>query len=154
MRLLQEAIDWVIKHRREGVECPCCKQFAKTYKRKLNSGMARTLVVCYPMFRDHPGRYLDVVNYCATKHNFVAGDHGKLVAWGLLEKRPGPRKDGSSRNSHYRLTPLGAEFVLNRQRVPKYFYFYNGQALDHSNKTISITEALGAHFNYEELMAA
>lgn len=154
MDLLRDAIEYVVKHRRKGVECPCCGQFAKTYKRKLNSGMARTLIVCWPMFREYPDRYLDVVNYCAKKHDFIAGDHGKLVAWGLLEKKPGARNDGSSRNSHYRLTSLGKAFVLNQQRVPKYFYFYNNRALDHSNETISITEALGSHFNYSELMVA
>lgn len=154
MRTLQEAIDYVRANRRKGLDCPCCDQFAKEYKRKLNSGMARVLIVCYPSFRDYPGRFLDVVNYCATKHDFVASNHALLVAWGLLEKKEGDRPDGSSRNSMYRLTKLGEQFVLNQVRVPSHWYFYDDEALGPADGTISIAEALGNHFDYRELMAA
>ena len=154
MMYLTDAIEFVQKRKRKGVICPCCDQFVKTYKRKFNSRMARTLILCWPAFRDNPGKFLDVPGFCTTKHNFIPGEHGKLVSWGLFEKKDSLRDDGSSRNGMYRITPMGKEFLHGHIQVPKYYYFFNNTALDYSDETIGIEEALGNGFNYRELMAA
>jgi hypothetical protein len=97
----------------------------------------------------HVPRYLNGKGVVAR-----GGDFAKLVHWGLLEAKGGERADGSSRIGYYRLTPEGVEFVENRRRVPTHLYFYNSEVLGQETKTISMPEALGEHFDYEELMAA
>ena len=44
METIKEAKEHLRNNFEEGIDCPCCGQFVKLYKRKLNSGMAATLI--------------------------------------------------------------------------------------------------------------
>jgi hypothetical protein len=41
---LAEAQDWLRERLPDGAKCPCCTQFAKVYRRKINSAMAWQLI--------------------------------------------------------------------------------------------------------------
>ncbi len=143
------AKDWLVKQSvRKGAACPCCTQFVKVYKRKLNAGMARTLIwlVC----STNPGEWLDVPK-SAPRYVLRSNEHGKLQHWGLLQQRP----QGAAKVKHFWMaTPLGRDFVHQRTTVPGHVYLYNNQCLGFTNEQSTIVEALGKRFDYAELMKA
>lgn len=145
---LGEAQDWLRDHVNKGTDCPCCTQFAKVYRRKLNSDMARSLIAMY-----RAGAHVHWVDI--KEIDVRGGDYGKLVYWGLTEEERGTRDDGSGRTGWWQITSKGQRFVENNLTVAKYALVYNGrlQRLDYSDGMTSIVDALGDHFNYRELMA-
>lgn len=155
MKTLQEAVDEVLAGREKGIECPCCGQLAKVYRRKLNSAMAYVLVVLMRRAVTHPQEKWVHVPSLLNGHGSAArgGDWAKLWWWGLLQPRPGRRRDGSRRTGYWRLTTDGVDFASERIEVPRYVYIYNGEALDRDDDSwIDIHDALGERFNYDELM--
>ena len=155
---LQEAKEWLRKRFSDGANCPCCNQFVKRYKRKLNSSMAHALVLIYKFFEHNKDRWLHVPSYLSTVSSSAAargGDWSKLRYWGLILPQKGTREDGSERVGNYRITELGKQFITGQAQVRKHVYLYNQEALpyDDGEKT-SIREALGTKFNYADLMGS
>lgn len=132
---------------REGVECPCCHQFAKVYQRKITASMARVLIRMW-----HVNRmgwiYLPDIRSRGQ-------DEAIMRHWGLIEQYPdAKRPDGSSRVGWWRLTAKGRDFIFDRVTVPKYAYIYNGEKLSLDDREmVSVKDALGTRFSYAELMA-
>ena len=133
-----------------GATCPSCNKFVKVYTRKLNSGMARTLIHIYRQARKTNNEWLDVLHHC-TNIGFVAGEVGKLVWWGLLQKHTGKAKDGNS-NGLYRMTRKGSMFVKQRITVPSYAVEYMSKVEKFEGDDTDIIQALDNEFNYRELM--
>ena len=142
------AEDWVLNNAAEGVECPCCGQLAKVYRRKLYSSMAYALITIYGAKGDGEG-WLHVPSLLNGKGSVSrGGDFAKLVYWGLLE----PHKEGKG---YYRITARGRDFVECRCAVPAAVFVFDGELLNHDvEQMVTINEALGTKFNYEELMEA
>jgi hypothetical protein len=137
---------WLRVKRDEGVICPACDQHVKVYRRKINSGMARSLMLMYRI----AGRdWLHVPTQIGAKSR----EEGKLAYWGLVEEEKVLRPDGG-RTGYWRVTRLGELFVLNKCTVPKYARIFKGElvSLD-SDEQVSIVDALGTKFNYAEMMA-
>jgi hypothetical protein len=68
-----------------GTTCPCCDRYAKLYKRKLNTGMVRTLVWLY-MRNAKFGAYAWIdVPRTAPRRTLNSAETGKLAHWGLAE---------------------------------------------------------------------
>ncbi|OYN81720.1 hypothetical protein [Mycolicibacterium sphagni] len=153
---LDAARDWLRDRVDDGEECPCCRQFAKVYKRKLNAGMARVLIAMYRK-AGTDWTYLPHVDLKDGEKRRTVGHSGEMCMtryWGLIEAYPDTkREDGSSRVGWWRLTPLGVEFVLGRTQVPKYARVYSSRCLGLTGDPVSITDALGTKFNYADLMA-
>lgn len=139
---LKEVVDWLSDHITEGAECPACGQRVQRYRRSITSGMAWVLCQMY-----RQGGWVHVPSL-GTR----GGDPIKTRHWGLIERREGQRDDGSQRNGWWRLTPRGERFVEGQERVPRYAYFYNGECVGFEEDTVSIIDALGTVFNYDELM--
>jgi hypothetical protein len=141
----------------KGVECPCCRQFAKVYKRKLSSSMAYALVLIYRHFEvERPYEYVHVPKLL-NGFGVVArgGDWSKLGFWGMIEEHPDSRReDGCKHTGEWRLTEYGRQFAACVATAPKHLYFYNGQLIAKSDEATYIREALGARFHYDELMNA
>lgn len=155
---LAEASKWVSDNSPDGVICPCCEQVAKIYRRKLNRAMAYALICVYRL-RDEvdDGGWLDIPKLL-SKHGLMAvmrsREYQKLCYWSLLESKDEKRGDGG-KVGKYRLTDTGVLFVSNKLALPRHVLLYNGAVIetDASHK-ITIREALGDKFNYEELMSA
>jgi hypothetical protein len=144
---LAEAAKWLRSQLNDGVRCPCCTQFAKVYKRKLNASMARDLIVINGLTHDFV--------HCASNLRRSAGrEWAKLVHWGLLEEKSGESSVGSPHAGYFRITKLGIRFVYDKVKVSKYVFLYDGRKLGHQPTTdlISIRDALGDKFDYNELM--
>lgn len=155
---LAQAIDWLEEHLDDGVECPCCGQFAKVYKRKLNGAMAFVLLLIH---RRKGTDWVHVPSYINAKVRnpaiaaAVRGDWAKLTHWGLLDALEGERPDGSKRIGYYKITTKGRRFANKQSKVSKHIWFYNREPTDQvDDEMVSIVDALGDKFNYSELMAA
>lgn len=142
-----QAQQWLVRNVGLGARCPCCSQMAKVYRRTINTGMARSLIAMYLHGQDRQSWV-----HLPTVIGRRSAEEGKLRYWKLVEERPGTRDDGGHAG-FWRLTDLGRQFVAGQVTVPKYARVYNGKLLGLDGPQISIRDALGERFNYDELMA-
>lgn len=131
---LGEVRDWLRERIRDGEVCPCCNRWGKVYHRKLNRGMARSLV---NMYRAH-GLEWQVVH--STKHR----EETKLAHWGMVAKGDG--------RGVLRVTAFGAQFIRGQVRVPSHCDEYDGKRLNLNGNMVSISDVLREPFDYDELM--
>lgn len=142
---LGDARRWLRQRVDEGAQCPCCTQLAKVYRRKINAGMARSLIAIYQV----GGR--DWV-HLPTQIGARSREEGKLAYWGLLEEDTNPRPDGG-RGGYWRVTARGERFLKGEIEVPKYVRIFDGRLLGFTGTDwVSIRDAIGDKFNYDELM--
>jgi hypothetical protein len=129
----------------DGVDCPCCSQRAKVYRRPLYGTMARDLIKMYR------ANGLNVF-HLPTLLGHSGGDSNKLRFWGLIEEEPNTRPDGSKRAGYWRVTEDGEEFIMLRAKVQSHILLYAQGFLGLDGDYISIDDCLGKKFNYTELM--
>jgi len=131
-----------------GVKCPCCGQRVQKYKFKFNSGMARLLIE----FRKQDD-WIHVTNHFRRLGlNAHAMNYGKLKFWKLIEKqKKEPTLDKNS-NGYWKITHIGKDFVDQKVSIPTHAYFFDNKVIGYSSNELNITEALGKHFSYYELM--
>jgi hypothetical protein len=142
---------WLLARVDCGAQCPCCTQFAKVYRRKINSSQGRALVVQYRRYGQEWAHLPDLRMLQGAQHS---NEEPKLRYWGLLEEEPDRREDGG-RAGWWRVTDLGVQFALGHARVPKYARIYDGRVLGlDRTEMVTIRDALGDRFNYDELMSA
>ncbi len=139
---------------RRGLHCPLCDQFSKVYRRKLNSQMARSLILIYRFFETNRDEWVDINNYLLRFDIHPGKANVSLLRhWKLIERRDGEREDGNPRTGFYRLTENGRLFVQGRLLVPTYIKLYNDELLELEQHSFTdIHQALGNKFNYTELM--
>lgn len=129
-----------------GSVCPTCTQHAQVYRRKINSGMAISLIKMYQASRR--GEFVHVPTVIGARSR----EEGKLAYWGLVEEELARREDGG-RAGWWRVTDMGRLFVEGRMQLPKYALIYNGRCLSFdAAERAGIKEALGVKFNYDDLM--
>src|SRR4029078_7026903 len=133
---LLDAKKWLRGRFGKGASCPCCNQFVKLYKRKLDTSMAYVLLLMECYFRgDQAAEWLHVPSYISemvadNPRRAVAirgGDWAKMKLWGLIEEKPDLREDGSSRVGFWKLTPLGKQFAAKQVKVHSHVFVYNGE---------------------------
>lgn len=139
-----------------GCVCPCCGQFAKRYRRRLNGSMCRALILICRHFRANPrDEWLHVENFLKAIPSItsaVRGDVAKLRHWGLIERKTDAREDGSDRCGYYRQTAKAVSFIRGVVRVPSWVEIYNGKPEAFAAELVSIRECLGKRFDYSDLM--
>jgi len=146
---LGEAREWLSENVDEGALCPCCNQHAKIYTRKLNAGMARTLI--WIVQNTGPEQWIDMSR--APKFIHKNREHGKLTHWGLLEAKP--NEDGTKKDSGvWRATPSGRTFVQGVVSARSHVHLYDNEALGFADTKVTIQDALGEKFDFQELMSA
>lgn len=143
---LAEAKTWLMEQLQYGAPCPCCSQYAREYTRKLNAGMARSLV---RMYRAGGARdYVNVNDVCLGGSR----EEGKLRFWGLVVEATERREDGG-RAGWWRVTGLGEMFVLGRVTVASHVRLYNNRFLGFQGHQVRIEQCLARDFDLVELMA-
>lgn len=146
MTSVEDAQDWLRANLDEGARCPVCTQFARVYRRKITSPMARGLIKQFRLVGEEYAHSATLV--ASETHEF-----SQLAWWGLIEEMPERREDGG-RAGWWRITPRGRWFVLNSGSLPKYACIYDGRVLRlDEDEEASIVDALGTKFDYRELMA-
>lgn len=155
MELLSEAETYVQTNLSEGVICPCCKQYAKTYNRKLNSSMVIALLEIYKAHKKNGFEHFHVEDYFKSLPHLsssIRGDFPKLRHWNLIHDKDEVRDDKSTRNGYYMISGLGIRFLRNQITVPSHMFIYNNEVIGVSDKLVTFKECLASKFNYEELM--
>lgn len=149
---LEEARQQILAGRDDGIDCPCCGQLVKVYRRPMTT--ARTMIV---MDRYHQPEGWTHVPTLMREHLADVAHQGGYATlaqhWGLIETMPeAVREDGSNRTGWWRLTDAGYLFVSGGLRVEKYVLLLDNQVLSHDGPRIGIREALGSKFDYDALM--
>ena len=155
---LKDAIDLVLRERDDGVCCPCCGQYCRVYKRRLNAGMVRALIWLVlasdrkvrsgddpdgwvKLGAEAPAWLLRAKELATTRH------------WGMVERRPMDPADDSVRTSGiWRPTARGRSFIFGMSDAPVRVHLFNNTRIDVSSERFFVREALGKKFNYSELM--
>lgn len=144
---IQAGKDWLLARVRNpgGTNCPLCGQHAQLYRRKINAGMAHSLI---RMYRINGTGWVHVPTSVGAKSR----EEGKLAYWRLVEEQAGKGIHGG-RAGYWRVTEFGEQFLRNQAQVPTYALVYNGRVMGHEGAMVSIRDALGTKFNYDDLMA-
>jgi len=149
METIIEAKSFLKDNYKKGCECPACGHFVKMYKRKLNSGMALTLLRIYK----HSRGWIKVKEWLRINKYKNNHDWTLLFYWGLLEEGDNRATKGGKTNGEWRITEKGIEFAQNKIIVSKYIYIYNNRFLGFDPDSTNIIDSLGNHFDYNELMS-
>lgn len=130
-----------------GTICPCCDRFGKIYAVKLNAGMANTLLWLY---QNQGFQHLPTA---APRHVISTNSVGKLAAWGMAEAQPNDDDPSKKHLGIWRITAAGIDFVEGRSRAWSHVIHYNQTVMGfREDKKITISQALGRPFHYQELM--
>ncbi len=138
---------------KKGAICPTCTRFCKSYTRKLNSGMAKSLLLIYKISNKVDFGYIHVSKEF-KKLGIIAIDidYDKLKHWRLIETRPGENPSGANKSGDWKLTPLGISFAKGGSRVKESVTLLHGKIQKFSGPEIKITDAIKNKFDYFELM--
>lgn len=146
---LAEARSWLASQIQDkGADCPCCGKWARIYGRHLNSAMARGLI--WLTQRSGPEReWVDIQqgpSWLLRTKQLPTTRH-----WGLIEQKI--NDDSTKRDSGiWRPTLKGVEFVHGRWRIQSPAMIFDTRTIGYGDRSLTIVEALGIKFNYEELM--
>lgn len=146
MTTLSEARQWLADRVKTGARCPCCNQYAKVYRRQINSGMARSLIAMY--LHGPQGQWV----HLPTQVGARSREEGKLRYWGLVQEQVDVQREDGGRSGYWRLTDAGRAWVTGQSTVAKYVTVYNNTVLESYGEQITISDALGGRFSYAELM--
>lgn len=148
---LREAQEWLRLYMANGGEiCPCCKQRAQVYRRRLSSGVARVLI-CMLRLEDKLGdeeKFLHTPSLPVTSH-----ESAQAQWWRLIEEKGEEREDGG-RAGYWRLTDRGRAFVRGELTIPKHAVVYNGKLMGFDLDEVDIHACLGKKFDLQQLMHA
>ena len=141
--------EWLLKIEGDGGYCPCCDRWGKIYKRPLNAAMARALM----WLTQAPDRGDGWTHVPSTAPTWMlrSPQLTTLHLWGLMVGFDSETKLTSS--GLWKPTPLGIAFAENRARVQRYVYVYNNEVRGFEGDEISIIDALGEKYNYQNIMA-
>ncbi len=141
-----------------GCTCPVCGQYVKLYKRKMNSQMAHFLCRLYTVTRQTDGEWFHVRDFLDAGHK-ASSDGTYLRYWHFIEPRDkadAPESDDEKKKQrsmgYWKITDLGKTFAEGRSRAKAHVIILAGKCEGFSEEMIDIREALGAKFDYAELM--
>jgi len=135
----------------DGSDCPCCGQYVKLYRRKLNSSMARGLIELYRWSLEKGEQTWAKIRDDLDVPELLSRQIPTTRYWGLVERSGDAADDGNPSQGLYRLTDLGRAFVNGKVAVPMRAYVYNDKLRGRSKQTCTIVDALTEKFSYSEL---
>ncbi len=148
---LGEARDKLRTLAAEGHECPCCRQYVKVYRRKLTAASTRAVIAHYSESGRDWGHLPTIVKKRMPDVAHQGGYMNLAVHWGLIEEERTLREDGG-RAGFWRVTEAGEQWVRGEISIPKYALIYDGRRLGVRGDAVTIRDALGNNFDYQELM--
>lgn len=137
------------QNKRIGYTCECCRQFVKVYSRHFNSNMAIALLMLY---KHRDKGFVHLENLMTENGIKRCGDASYLRHYLLIEPKKEHREDGSNRNGYYRITGLGILFCELKTTVQEIFLTFNNKCEGFEGEEITIIDALGTKFDYQNLM--
>ena len=147
---LDEAKQWLRKRLTKGARCPLCHQYAKLYKRKLNTGLAKFLLDLYKIGRHEEYHHIASLLHFKTKTSGT--DFYILKFWELIEEKSKDINADTKTSGYWKITCKGIAFVEQRLKVPSHVCLYNGRLFGFEGEKVTIGQCLGERFSYSELM--
>lgn len=133
-------------HYEQGVECPCCGQFVKLYKRPIHVTMALALINLYKL----GDGYHHMLTITQDLGLTGSGDFAKLRFWGFIDEQPNETDKRTS--GFWAITDKGKLFARNLLKVPSSVLLYNNTFQGFEGDHISIVDALKNKFDYQTLI--
>lgn len=132
----------------DGVDCPCCEQRVKVYKRPFRFKQAFFLL--YLVVAESTGRPMTsdaYIQWAAGKGVTIkGGDHAKVKHWKLAQPP-------STQGGPWSLTTLGRAVVAGTSRPFQYAHILRNAVLEYSGDPVTLQEALGDAFDASEIVA-
>lgn len=144
---IKEAKEYLRKNFNEGVNCPCCNQFVKLYKRKLGSMQSQGLIILYDLNKQNEWVHVREI----TKNINLTGDFAKMSYWKLIQEKPNVG-EFTKNSGYWKITQRGKDFVDNKIQIPSHALVYNSKCFGFSEEKTNIVKSLGKKFNYNNLM--
>ena len=135
---------------KDGIDCPCCGQKCKNYRRRLNKNMVKGLLALFKATSRTVGVFRHVDDFLPPEIASKGGTFALLAFWGIVREKPNEDEPTKNRSGVWAVTIRGLSF-LQGARVPEAVYTYNGGALRFEEATVTIHDALGVRFDYREL---
>ena len=149
MNAKQQMLTLFPQDKRKGFKCSCCGQLVKLYSRHFNCNMALALIYLY---KNRDKTFIHLENSMIADGFKRCGDASYLLHYYLIENMPEKRKDQSPRNGHYKISGRGILFVEGVMKVHERFLICNNKFEGYEGDEITIRQALGKKFDFEELM--
>lgn len=117
--------------------------------------MARALIAIAAIREREGDRWVHLRELPSLQARAGGGDFQKLRHWGLIEGMPKATdaNDTNPRSGFWRATPDGVDFVRGGVWVPAYKLMFNADVYEDSDEKITIVEAIGTRFDYDEIMS-
>lgn len=158
MRIIRDFSDWTVErtkkyledNRKDGVECPACGVFYREYKWTFYSTAARGLILLNRL-----GGAEDYVFTGDLKQKYGFKGQGDCSRWRFfgLATEDRDRKSNTGRAGYWKLTPLGVDFINGRATIPKKVYVVHSKPTRSEGPHVTVQQALGKRFDYDELMS-
>ncbi len=130
-------------------DCPCCGRHTQVYKRTIHTAVALQMIRLYRL-GGFDGLFVHASRLIPEGQS-GSGDLSKAKYWGLLREKP--HEIGTKKSSGYwSLTADGVLFVTRAKMIPQFAHVFDDQVMAFSPELISIEQALGKGFKYDELM--
>jgi hypothetical protein len=150
---LESAKLFTSKNLKKGTDCPLCKQDVKMYWKKIDSNMAKYLIVLYKLTAQKTNREYFHTETDLKVTQKVGGSFAKLRWWGLIEQKEKDTDYTTARTSGlWKITDKGKQYVRGEIKLPLYVKLYNKKMYGTDGKDVDIRHSLNAKFNYTELM--
>jgi hypothetical protein len=134
------------------VDCPCCKQQCKIWRRKLDTAMSRSLIWLVQSYAVEP-RWYHIGEFPTVQRRPGGGDFAKLRHWEMIcEKAKEEGEDSKRTSGYWQPLPKATQFVNNLIRVPSHAFLYRNVLVEFEKTSTNVVESLGKKFNYKELL--
>lgn len=133
---VEEARDFVVRHRVDGIDCPVCDQYVHVQPRTIHAAMGRFLVELLAHHDRNPGRFVHTREVFPDAEK-ASTDAAYLVHWGLVERHRHGR-------GQYRATDAAVAFVRNGARVPRFVDIQNNKVVG-IRGTMTFHDAMGVN---------
>ena len=143
---LGEARKYLIDNAKKGVDCPCCTQRVKLYKRKFSPIMCLALIEIYKYYKFHPEadleEYYTKDDFFFNLEDWMCADFQKLIYFDCIEPKFTSQKELKKKRGYFRITKHGIDFAQREIGLPIYCFVYNGEVEEHSTQFKTIDEIL------------
>lgn len=139
----------------EGIDCPCCGQLCKLYRRQINAAMAHLLLWLVAQQSSRNGQWTHASAMPLIQGRPGGGDFAKLRWWHLIEERePNPAAGITRTSGQWRPTILGEEFARGEAHLQRYALLYDNHLAGFEGPAVDIRQCLGERFDYDALWNA
>lgn len=138
----------------EELECPCCMRKARIWRLYVHGTLASMLVRLYRKSKELHGRPDEWVHIEAFKPATRTGNDFSIVKhWKLAEPKAADEDEDKNSSGMWRLTCDGVLWVTKHSTIIKYANIFDNECQSYEGNAVTIVDALGKKFSYEEIIA-